>query len=55
MNYCDDLVLLNSGEIFLHGKPNEVINEESLHQVYGVKGKVMKDTDKEHFTIVYEY
>jgi len=55
MNYCDSLVLLHSGEIFSTGKPDEVINENSLQKVYGVNGKVQKDAERENFTIIYEY
>lgn len=33
--YCDRLVLINKGRIHCQGKPQEVITEENITQVYG--------------------
>ncbi len=33
--YCDRLVLINSGRIHAEGKPNEVIKDDNIRQVYG--------------------
>lgn len=43
--YSDRLVLLNSGAVAAQGKPGEVINEEVIRSVYGVKAKVHSDED----------
>ncbi len=32
--YCDQLILFNEGKIFTQGKPEEVINYETIEQVY---------------------
>lgn len=32
--YCDQLILINQGEIFIQGKPAEVITWETIEQVY---------------------
>jgi iron complex transport system ATP-binding protein len=38
--YASQLILLNEGKIFARGSPKEIINEENIWKVYGVKVKV---------------
>ncbi|MBQ4832816.1 ABC transporter ATP-binding protein [Pseudoalteromonas sp. MMG010] len=37
---CDDLIVLNNGEIQCTGTPNDVLNESMLSNVFGVRTKV---------------
>ncbi len=48
--YCDRLILMDKGRIFKEGGPHEVIVEENIRSVYGLKAFIMKDplTDKPH-------
>lgn len=43
--YSDQLVLLESGTVFAQGKPDAVINEETVRTVYGVEAEVQSDSD----------
>lgn len=38
--YCDRLILLSQGKIYAKGTPAEVITQENLRAVYGVRGGV---------------
>ena len=38
--YASQLILLNEGKIFARGRPKEIINEENIWKVYGVKVKL---------------
>ncbi len=38
--YASQLILLNEGKIFAQGSPKQIINEENIWKVYGVKVKV---------------
>ncbi len=38
--FCDKLYLLNHGEVFSQGTPVEVLSDENIAQVYGVKSLV---------------
>lgn len=40
MKYCSRLILLSNGEIIKDGLVEEVITEENLDKVYGIKTKV---------------
>jgi len=35
--YCDDLVMIDGGKVHAHGAPPEVLTDENLAQVYGIK------------------
>jgi iron complex transport system ATP-binding protein len=39
-HYASQLILLNEGRIFAQGSPKQIINEENIWKVYGVKVKV---------------
>ncbi len=41
--YCDKLYLLKAGKIFACGNPVEVLTEDNIRQVYGVKASVNRD------------
>ena len=41
--YCDRLYVLKNGEIVLSGKPHEVLTEENIFNVYGIKSKVAEN------------
>lgn len=46
--YADEIILLHDGTIYAVGTPNEVITEENLEVVYGVKSKVIDDDGRPH-------
>jgi len=48
--YCDKLILMDKGKIFKKGAPHEIIEEENIRMVYGMKTFVMKNplTGKPH-------
>lgn len=41
--FCDRLILMDKGKIFKEGMPNEIIKEDIVYSVYGVKAIVMKN------------
>ena len=41
--FCDRLVLMDNGKIFNEGIPNDIIKEDIVYSVYGVKAIVMKN------------
>lgn len=55
MNYCDRLVLLDNGQIHSTGLPQDVVNSDSLREVYGVTGKIMKSDDNNSCIIQFDY
>ncbi len=46
--YSDRMVLMSEGRIYCVGTPQEVITEENLLDVYGVKSKVIVDSGRPH-------
>lgn len=38
--YCDKILLMNKGEIVVTGTPGEVITEENIEKIFGVKSQV---------------
>jgi len=38
--YCDRLILINSGRVHVQGTPEEVINSRNIKEVYGAEGCV---------------
>lgn len=42
--YCDELILLSKGKVFVTGKPEEVITAENIESVYGIKVIVKQDS-----------
>lgn len=41
--YASKLILLDKGRIFAEGRPEEVVNEENIQEVYQVRVKVIQD------------
>ncbi|KNY29339.1 ABC transporter ATP-binding protein [Pseudobacteroides cellulosolvens] len=41
--FCDRLILMDKGKIFKEGIPNDIIKEDIVYSVYGVKAIVMKN------------
>lgn len=41
--YCDNLVVLNKGQLVTQGSPNEVFTENLLENVFDFKSKVIQD------------
>lgn len=39
--YCEDLILLDKGEVFCWGKPQEVLTEDNIKSVYGIDVHIM--------------
>lgn len=57
---CDELLVINQGEIVAAGKPQEVINEQMLSEVFGVCAQVSthpqsRDKAIPHITYFYGY
>lgn len=46
--YSDRIILMHEGRIFATGTPEEVITEENLMTVYGVKSRVVRDLGRPH-------
>lgn len=46
--FSDEIILMHKGEIYAVGTPAEVITEENLETVYGVKAKVVDDDGRPH-------
>jgi iron complex transport system ATP-binding protein len=48
--YCDELILMDKGRIFKKGAPYEIIEEENIRMVYGMRAFIMKNpfTGKPH-------
>jgi iron complex transport system ATP-binding protein len=45
VRYADVLYLVKNGKIYASGKPENVVSESMLEQVYGIKAKIIKDGD----------
>lgn len=48
LHYSDYLVGLKAGKVLFAGKPNEVITEESISSLYGIRLKVARLDDRIH-------
>ncbi len=46
--YADEIIMLNDGTIYAVGTPQEVITEDNLRVVYGVKSKIIDDDGAPH-------
>lgn len=43
IRYCTKLALISQGRIYSMGNPDDVINEESIEKVYGIKGRIIRN------------
>ncbi|MBO3130130.1 ABC transporter ATP-binding protein [Dermatophilus congolensis] len=41
--YCDDLVMMRDGRIITRGEPQEIVTEELLFEVFGLRSRVIED------------
>ncbi len=46
--FSDEIILMHNGSIFAVGTPEEVITEDNLSTVYGVKAKIVDDDGRPH-------
>ena len=49
--YSDNIFMMYGGKIFAAGPPSEVITEENIREVYGVRSKVIMDEGRPHVLI----
>ena len=49
--YSDKILLLKEGTIYASGTPKEVITEQNLEDVYGVKSLIIDDDDSPHVVL----
>ena len=50
--FCDRLYILNHGELYCSGTPNEVMTAENIARVYGIKTKIDSNADGVNVTPV---
>ena len=41
--FCDELIMMKNGEVLYQGKPEDILTEKILYEVYDLKAKVIKD------------
>ncbi len=41
--FADDILMMQNGSVFCHGRPNELLTEEIIRRVYGVDAAVHRD------------
>ena len=46
--YSDEILMMSEGKIYAYGTPSEVITEDNLSAVYGVKSKIIDDDSRPH-------
>jgi iron complex transport system ATP-binding protein len=51
--YCDRIYVLQNGRIVREGKPDDVISEEMIQEIYGVKASVSRHEATGQLNIVY--
>jgi iron complex transport system ATP-binding protein len=45
--YCKSLILMHKGQIHTRGTPNELLNEDTIKQVYGTHVRIVRHPDKD--------
>ncbi len=43
IQYSDSIIAMKKGSIIAHGRPNEIMTEQLIHDVYGVRVKLKED------------
>ncbi len=43
IQYSDSIIAMKQGSIIAHGRPNEIMTEQLIHDVYGVRVKLKED------------
>lgn len=51
--FCDYVYVMHDGEIHSHGIPDDVLTEDMIRDVYGVRAKVLHDAEHGRNHIVY--
>ena len=46
--YADEIIMMHDGSIYVTGTPQEVITEENMETVYGVKTEIIDDDGRPH-------
>lgn len=49
--YSDSIIVLKSGKVYAQGKPEDIIKEDLLKDVYGLKAKVIKNESNKPLVI----
>lgn len=44
-HYCDELVMMNAGQLVAQGRPDQVLTPEQLRAVYGIEARVLPEAD----------
>ncbi|MGL4647575.1 MAG: ABC transporter ATP-binding protein [Mycoplasmoidaceae bacterium] len=52
LKFADKVVIMKDGEVKLIGKTNDIVNEQSIEEIFGVIPKIVKSDDKK---IIYDY
>lgn len=53
LRHTDKVMMLKDGEIYAYGTPDEIINEDSVRDVYGVEVEIFEN-DRGKFVLSYE-
>ncbi|MEK5645678.1 iron ABC transporter ATP-binding protein [Paenibacillus rhizosphaerae] len=48
--YSDEIMVMNKGEVYASGKPEDTITEQTLGEVFGVNGRIERDPDNARLT-----
>ncbi len=46
LNFCDRVLMVKNGKIIHAGKPGEIISQETIRDVFGVKAEILKDNGR---------
>ena len=49
--YSDNIILMHEGRIFAAGSPKDVLTEENIRTVYGVKSKIIDDEGRPYIVV----
>jgi iron complex transport system ATP-binding protein len=52
--FCDELCLINQGQVFFRGKPAEALRRDTVRQVFEVDGEVRLQNNAPVFTLSYD-
>lgn len=53
--YCDDIIFMKDGAIFLAGPAPETLTAKTIQQVFGVQAQVEKDPFNKSYQVSYKY
>lgn len=52
LKFSDKVIIMKDGKVALEGKTNDIINEKSIEEIFGVTPKIIKSHNKK---IIYDY